>query len=263
MSDVEENNVTLPVYGVHIIGAGYFILIAMVIYLLFKKSCKNRRVYTTFENENEQYINRSSHIDNNEILYNIGHLNKTNKEFQECETNVNYTIESEGINEIINIENSAEVQSEVTTNKTNRAITMINRNNQDATILIPPDIMKKICIAVLEKNKRSNKDDDSTNEECNKITDSADKNEELNSKSDVPDEKTTSVSDSELYDVIPNNKSVKVRISTSVDYLDNHISKTNQKDRSSCFIIRDSSNQYVFPMSTCPSYVNANPVNTK
>lgn len=217
-----------PYHILYLVGAGYLLLFAVILFLSIRKSRSKGKVsYIRSRSDEENNLTTDSNYspesyeipcNNNlkekmyqKLKYNSITENKLNPGTEDC------------------------IKKRVLTNYAENAET--NTCNNGPTVFIPPDIMEKICEAVLNK----------------KSTTTTESGDDKENKSDLSNELliTKIKCDSSDYNIVPTAKSVQIRISTCLND-----AEVSSKDNTN--IARES--YYKYPITLNMAYVNANEV---
>lgn len=240
--------IELPMYSIYIIGAGYLLMIAVIIYLICKIYYKKRNVYKTLEsvntnnNESDEHIKATTKQDLEGLFrqatykYILKHVDKRDNSTETIET-IDELSQNGDVKNLDNIPQSK-----------HRAIEMVTNTNPNVVALISPEQMKQVVQKVLKKTE-SPKSNLNTSE-CEKEIIINEENVKKIPEKHFNKRKSSSISD--LYDVVRSSKPIKVKILSFDDS-----SNLMIKRRKSCIVIRDTYTGYDFPWSQRKTYENA------
>lgn len=219
----------IPTHILYLMGAGHLLLIAVILLICTKKSRSIGKVsYIRFRFHEENNLSTDSNY--NPEIRKVTHDNNLKEEnYQKFK--YNSIIEKK-----VNPGREDCIERRIVTNNAENA--EISSHSNGPTVFIPPNIMEKICEAVL--NKKSTTTTESGGDDIKNESDSS--NELLMTKIKC---------DSSDYDIVPTAKSVQLRISTC--FIDAELSS---KDNTSP--ARES--YYKYPITLKMAYVNANQV---
>lgn len=218
-----------PTHILYLMGAGHLLLIAVILFISIKKSRSKGKVsYIRFRSHEENNLPTDSNYnpESRKVPYDNNLKEENYKKFKY------YSI----IEKKVNPGREDCIERRILTKHAENA--EINSHNNGPTVFIPPNIMEKICEAVL--NKKSTKTAETGGDDIKNESNSS--NELLMTKIKC---------DSSDYDIVPTAKSVQLRISTCFNDV-----QVSSKDNTNP--ARES--YYKYPITLKMAYVNANEV---